>query len=200
MSGHRIGIYGGAFDPPHLAHLVLADRARQELALDEVVFVPCASQPLKGTCCVPGPQRLALTRLLVADRPEFRVSDVELGRGGVSFTVDTVAWFGEQYPQAQLWLLLGGDALADFPRWRAPRQIAEVARLGVADRPGSPLEQLLPELPEWLQPRVDRFVMPPLQIASRDLRGDLAAGRSVRYLVPDRVLAQIGKLGLYAGA
>lgn len=200
MNGRRRGIYGGAFDPPHLGHLVLADRARHELGLDEVVFVPCASQPLKGTCTAAGPQRLELTQLLVADRPEFCVSDVELSRGGVSYTVDTVAWFREQDPHAQLWLLLGGDALADFPRWRSPRQIAEVARLGVADRPGSTLERLLPDLPAWLQPRVDRFAMPLLNVASRDLRADLAAGRSTRYLIPDLVLARIGKLHLYGSA
>ena len=196
----RIGIFGGAFDPPHLGHLVLADRALAELALDEVCFVPCAAQPLKGHLVAEGELRLALTRLLVTGRPEFTVCDLELTRGGVSYTVDTVRQLHAARPQTEWWLLLGADALADFPRWRAPREILQHTRLGVAERPGSPLAELLPTLPAWLTEQVDPFAMPALAIASRDLRRDLAAGRSARYLLPAPVLEEIRKLRLYSSA
>lgn len=195
----RLGLYGGTFDPPHLAHLVAAERARDHLRLDQVWFVPCGTPALKGPPVASAAHRLEMTRLAVEERPEFVVSDIELCRGTVSYTIDTLRELCAAQA-GEWWLLLGADALADFPRWRDPEQIAAMARLAAVDRFGIELETVLARLPSALAERVDIVPMPRLQIASHELRADLAAGRSVRYLVPESVLAYALKHHLYGSA
>lgn len=195
----RIGLYGGTFDPPHLAHLVVADRAIEVLSLDELIVMPCGTPPLKASPGATPEQRLEMAGLAF-DRPDCTVSDLEVRRPGRSYTVDTLQQLLEERPPADWWLVVGADALADFGRWREPDRIVRLARLAVAQRPGTDLATALAELPEAARQRVDAVPVPRLDIASSDLRRAFATGLSARYLVPDPVRALVAKLCLYRDA
>lgn len=196
----RIGLYGGTFDPPHLAHLLVAERCAEALGLDQVLFVPCGQPALKGRAQAEGAHRLAMLELALADRPEFAVSPIEVERPGVSYMVDTLEALVGGRPEARWWLILGLDAVVDLPRWRSPQRILELASLAVVPRPGADVDGVLAALPAAVRDRLTLVPMPLLDLASRQLRGELAAGRSVRYLLPDPVIEYIAKHRLYADA
>jgi nicotinate-nucleotide adenylyltransferase len=196
----RLGVFGGTFDPIHLAHLVLAEQAREQLRLDQVLFMPAFIPPHKmGRTLSPPKVRLEMAELAVAGHPNFEVGDLELRRTGPSYTVDTLRTLREQHPSAELLLLLGGDSLADFPTWREPREILSLAKLGVMKREGSPP----PEQPTgWeaeLAERVTFIEAPLLAISGTDLRRRVSEGRSIRYFVPAAVEAFINANKLYQG-
>lgn len=187
----RLGLFGGTFDPPHLGHLALAEWARERLGLDRVLFVPAGIPPHKRRRA-PSPARVreALTRLAVRGNPAFRVSALELGRDGPSFTVDTLRALRRRHPGVRVFLLLGEDSLRDFPTWHDPRAIRALATLAVARRPGTARA-----------PRARRGVVwldnPGIALSSSAIRARARAGRSVRYLVPDPVAAYIARHRLY---
>lgn len=183
----RLGIFGGTFDPVHVGHLAIARAALEAVPLDRVLFVPARRSPLKDRGPFAGEaDRLAMLQLAIADEPRFAVLDDELEREGPSYTVDTIDRLaGED----ELFLILGSDALIDFPRWREPERIARLATLLVADRPGAPLPA--PDA------RVRVFDAPRLDISSRELRARAARGRSLRYLVPEAAWRHIEARGLY---
>jgi nicotinate-nucleotide adenylyltransferase len=190
----RIGLLGGTFDPPHLGHLLLAEAAREALALDRVVFVPARIPPHKrGRRVTPPATRLALLRAALRGSG-FSVSTVELDRPGPSYTVDTLERIAARGVPAELFLLVGADSLADLPTWRAPERILALARLVVAARPGAAAP---PRLARGLARRIVALGNPAVAIASSDLRARVAAGRSIRYLVPPAVERAIARLGLY---
>jgi nicotinate-nucleotide adenylyltransferase len=196
----RLGVFGGTFDPIHLAHLVLAEQAREQLRLDQVLFMPAFIPPHKmGRTLSPPKVRFEMAELAVAGHPNFEVGDLELRRTGPSYTVDTLRTLREQHPSAELFLLLGGDSLADFPTWREPREILSLAKLGVMKREGSPP----PEQPTgWeaeLAERVTFIEAPLLAISGTDLRRRVSEGRSIRYFVPAAVEAFINANKLYQG-
>jgi nicotinate-nucleotide adenylyltransferase len=192
----RIGLFGGSFNPPHVAHLAVAEAAREQARLDRVIWMPAAASPFKADEAVPAsPHRLAMARLATAGNPAFEVSDLEARRGGVSYTVDTVCALAEAYPAASLFLIIGGDSLAGFPRWRQPGEILEHARLVVYRRPGDRLDEA--DLPAWVLDRATFVDAPRIDLSSSDVRAMLAAGRSARYLVPDAVRAYARENGLY---
>ena len=185
----RVGIFGGTFDPVHVGHLAIANAALESVPLDRVVFVIARRSPLKER----GPagseaDRQAMLELAVAGEQRFSVSRVELDREGPSYTVDTL----EQLAGPDdLFLILGGDAIADFPRWKDPDRIAKLATLVVAERPGAPERAGNGSIIAFDAPRLD--------ISSRELRARAARGRSLRYLVPDPVWRHIEARGLYRG-
>lgn len=185
----RIGIFGGTFDPPHLGHWLAAVDAAEALALDEVIWVPAAQQPLKtGVVSADAAHRLAMTRLMVQGDKRFRVDAVELERGGLSFTIDTLRIFRERYPDAALFLLVGSDAAASLPKWREPEFIRLLAEIVVLARGGAataypPGVRVLPTR------RVD--------LSATEIRERVAAGRSIRGFVPDAVASYIAAHGLY---
>jgi nicotinate-nucleotide adenylyltransferase len=190
----RIGLFGGTFDPPHLGHLVLAEWARARLGLDRVVFMPAGTPPHKrGRRLTDAAHRLAMTRLAVRGNPAFSVSGLEARRVGPSFTVDTLQHFHARQPGARLYLLMGADSLADFPSWRGPGEIARLATLVVAARPG-PAD---PAQGAVARGRVVMLDNPLVAISSSALRSRVRAGRSLRYLVPDAVAAYVARHGLY---
>lgn len=202
----RIGLFGGTFDPPHFGHLVLAEWARVRLRLDRVVFVPAGTPPHKrGRRLTDAALRLALTRLSVRGNPAFTVSGFEARRAGPSFTVDTLRHFHARQPDARFYLLMGADSLADFPDWHEPGEIARLATLVVAARPGP--AGAMPRAPASSGARAfppagtrGRVVMldnPVVAISSSALRARARAGRSLRYLVPDAVAAYAARHGLY---
>jgi nicotinate-nucleotide adenylyltransferase len=181
----RIGVFGGTFDPIHIGHLAIANAVLDELDLDRVYFVPAARSPLKRDApAASAADRVAMLERALADEPRFAVSRTELDRDGPSFTVDTLeALRGE----GDLFLILGGDAYADFERWRDPARIRELATIVVAARPGAP------NAPEGVR----MLDTPLMDISSRELRARAARGKSLRYLVPLDVLRYIEERRLY---
>jgi len=187
----RLGVFGGTFDPPHLGHLLLAECAREALALDTVVFVPARVPPHRAPKRpLPADVRVRLLRAALHGTG-FAISTLELSRPGPSYTVDTLDEMKKKHDD--IWLLLGADSLLDLPTWRDPDGILARARLAVAARPGFPARRI----PARVQRRVDWLPNAPVDISSRDLRRRVADGRSIRFLVPDRVARLIERLGLY---
>jgi nicotinate-nucleotide adenylyltransferase len=187
----RLGVFGGSFDPPHHGHLIVAADAAEALALDLLLFVPAADPPHKpGAVVAAADLRLAMLRGATAGDPRFAVDDLELRRGGTSYTVDTLRELRAREPDAELVLLLGIDQFGAFEGWREPRTVARLARLGVLARQG--------ETPEPGGP----FAATPvpvtrIDISSTVIRERVAAGRSIRYLVPEAVRAIIEEARLY---
>jgi nicotinate-nucleotide adenylyltransferase len=183
----RVGVFGGTFDPVHVGHLAIALAALESVPLDRVLFVPVRRSPLKDRDPIAGvADRLAMLEAAISGEPRFALSRVELERDGVSYTVDTLEAL---QPEGDLFLILGGDALADLARWRRPDRIRELATLLVAARPGAPE-------PDPVH-RARAFDAPQLDVSSRELRARAARGLSLRYLVPDAVWEHIRKRGLY---
>ena len=200
MTTPRLGIYGGTFDPPHLGHLILAETAADTLRLDQVLFVPAGSPPHKATSSLrtSAEHRLAMVQLAIQGNPRFALSRVDLDRPGPHYTVDMLRLLGEAHPDSQLFFLLGADSLVDLPIWSRPRELYEIACLGVMRRPGvePDLLALEHELP-GLRRRVVWIDAPYIDIAASDLARRIAAGRSVRYQIPDDVCLYIEEHGLY---
>lgn len=190
----RIGVFGGTFDPPHVGHLRVAEAAREALGLDRVLWMPAATNPHKqGQAQSPPEHRLAMVRLATADHPAFEVSGLELDRSGASYTVDTLRALAAARPGVDWTLLVGGDSLASFARWREPEAILGLARLAVYPRPGVDLSAL----PADVLARAAILDAPLLDVSATAIRAMLKAGRSARYLVPDAVLAYADARALY---
>ena len=194
-----IGILGGTFNPPHMGHLVMAQEALDQLDLDRVVFMPVAVPPHKEAREDPGAEaRLELCRLAVAGDERFKVSSLEVDRGGASFTVDTLKELHDVEPEHELTFIVGGDMAQSLPAWREPETILALARLAVAEREGVRREDIARRL-ESLHDgsRVVFFDMPRIDVSSSAIRRRVAEGRPIRYLVPDSVAAAIAERGFY---
>lgn len=198
----RIGILGGTFNPPHVAHLVCAQEAHREFGLDQVLFVPASIPPHKPVEAEPGPHhRLELCRLAIDGDDRFAVSDMELQRDGPSYTVDTLKELSSQSPTNELFLILGGDIAAGLPEWREPERVLELATVAIAKRRGTPrgkVQQALDQLRGGDRARF--FAMPRIGISSTMVRRRVRAGQPIRYFVPDGVLEYIDTHGLYRTA
>ncbi len=195
----RLGIFGGTFDPIHYGHLILATEVRYALALDRVLFLPAGQPPHKqGWTVSPAVHRVAMTRLAIADDPAFELCLYDVERGGLSYTADTLEALAGRHRGAELYFLMGEDSLRDLPTWYQPARIVGLAELGVATRPGVALdlEAVLRAVPA-ARGRVHLVPMPPIGIASHDLRRRVQVGEPIRYLVPPAVEAYIAEHGLY---
>lgn len=195
----RIGVYGGTFDPVHLGHLILASELRHALSLDRVLFVPAGRPPHKtGQAIGDDRHRLAMLRLALVDDPAFALSTVDLDRAGTSYTADLLEILRSLLAPAKLYFLMGEDSLRDLPTWNEPTRIVALAELGVATRPGvdADLEAVLRAVPA-ARGRVHVVPMPPIGIASHDLRRRVRAGEPIRYLVPSAVEDYIAAHALY---
>jgi nicotinate-nucleotide adenylyltransferase len=199
----RLGIYGGSFDPVHLGHLLLAECCREQLRLDEVWLIPAAVPPHKqARQRASGKARLEMLELALAGSEHLRPSPMEIDRGGVSYTVETLAAIREQQPAAALFLLLGADALCDLPTWRDPARICELAVPAVVRRGGGP-EPDFSLLAPLISParlgeiRAAQVNMPLMELSSTDLRRRTALGQSLRYRTPRAVEKYIETHGLY---
>ncbi len=203
----RIGVFGGSFDPVHLGHLVVAESCREQAGLDRVVFVPAGVPPHKrDRRLAPAADRLAMLRLATGGHDAFEVSTVELDRGGVSYTVDTLAALAAAHPTATLRLILGPDALVDLPAWHEPARILALAeplaveRESLDDMTALAVDRRLADLfgAERLTRLVaERVRMPAIGIRASLIRERVATGRSIRFLVPRAVEAFIRTGGLY---
>lgn len=202
----RLGIFGGSFDPVHLAHLIVAEQCREQARLDRVLFVPAARPPHKpDRVLTPFHHRVEMLTLAISGHPAFAIDELEKDRPGPSYTVDTLELLRQRDASAELWLILGADSLVDLPRWYRPQRILELAGLLVVGRPGSPplaVEPLRMELGLTAEAllRIEMIAAPLIDIASRDLRKRIAEGRSVRYLMPRAVEAYVEEKRLYRPA
>lgn len=199
----RLGIFGGSFDPVHRGHLLLAECCAAQAKLDEVWFVPTAHQPLKPAGPVASDdERLAMLRLACEARPDYRISTIEIDRGGVSYTVDTLRAIRAEHVDAKLNFLMGADSLADLPHWHQPEEICQLATPLVVHRAETPEpdfdalgdlldEQRLDEIRQQLVP------MPPTPISSSQIRALIANGGGWQSLVPANVAEYISKNRLY---
>jgi nicotinate-nucleotide adenylyltransferase len=197
----RIGILGGTFNPPHIAHLICAQEAHLQLGLDRVVFMPAARSPFKTEEEEPGAEhRLELCRAAVASDRRFEVSAIELERPGPSYTVDTLEILHSQAPDNELFLIVGGDVAAGLPGWRRPERVLSLARLAVAERRGTPRESIESAL-EGLDggERAAFFRMPRIEVSSTMLRERIRSGDPISYLVPEGVRSYIERHHLYGG-
>jgi nicotinate-nucleotide adenylyltransferase len=203
LSAMRIGVFGGSFDPVHRGHVLLAECCRAQAALDRVLFVPAAHQPHKPhSPRASSADRLAMLELAIAGRPEFAASPLELERGGVSYTVDTLRAIAAKEPGAKLFLLLGADSLADLPTWREPAAICALATPLAVSRPGwaAPNVEALAGIatPEQLEEiRALRVEMPATPISSSGIQRLVAEGGEWQSLVPPAVAKYIVDRGLY---
>jgi nicotinate-nucleotide adenylyltransferase len=198
----RIGILGGTFDPPHLAHLAVAEEAREVLGLSRILFVPAGQPWQKADRAVsPGSIRVAMVERAIAGNPFFVVDPREVNRPGPSYTAETVAELTAETDD-ELWLILSAEALAGFATWRDPERILALARLCVVPREGAldaPLAGFRGRYPAAAV-RMAVLEHPRLAISSTAIRARVRAGRSIRYLVPDAVAALISEYALYTPA
>jgi nicotinate-nucleotide adenylyltransferase len=202
----RLGIFGGTFDPVHYGHLLLAESCREQLALDEVWFVPAAVPPHKQQrVLTPGAQRVEMLELALGGHAAFRVSLVELERGGVNYTVETLAQVRSLDAASELYFLMGADSLRDFPTWKEPARICQLATLVVVCRAGGGANEALDwsGLASLVSPRRLEEIqkcqveMPRIDLSSSEIRERVAAGRSIRYRTPKAVEKYIESHGLY---
>jgi len=201
----RIGLFGGTFDPPHHGHLLAASDAFEALALDRLIWIPAAEQPLKqGMQSASAADRLAMVRLLVGDDARFAVDPIEIERAGLSYTVETVEALRGRFPGDELVLLLGTDVLATFARWREPRRIASLARVAILHRAvnGGAVEKAAvvgavravtgDDLPAPVVLDTRR-----VDVSSTEIRERARDGRSLHGYVPDAVARYVREHALY---
>ena len=195
----NLGVMGGTFDPIHLGHLAVAEEAREVLKLDRILFVPAGQPPHKPAAEVTSVEhRLAMVEAAIADNPAFELSRIEIDRAGPSYTVDTLEALAADGDS--LTVILSAETFAELPTWHEPWRLFEAARVAVAPRWGYPAPD-----PDWLaatfpgrEGRVSYLEGPRLGVSSTALRDRVAAGRSIRYLVPQPVAAYIAANNLYA--
>ena len=196
----RVGILGGSFNPPHLAHLVCASEAAVQLELDRVLLTPVATAPHKDAEQDPGAhERLDLCRLAIEGDDRLGVCDLEVLRGGPSYTVDTLRELHARTPEDDLTFIVGGDIALGLPSWHEPQAVLGLARLAVAERSGAGRRDVAERLAEHFPdaPRPAFFDMPRMDISSSLIRRRVAHGLPIRYLVPDPVAERIARERLY---
>jgi nicotinate-nucleotide adenylyltransferase len=199
----RIGIFGGSFDPIHYGHLILAENCREQARLDQVWFVPSSIAPHKRDgATLTDRQRIELIQLAIGGHDAFVASDLELRRGGVSYTVETLSEIHEQNPLDELFILIGSDSLHQLDTWREPARICELAIPLVVGRPGAkPVDlELLSRFVgnDRLQAIMRYQITSPLiEISSTDIRQRVLQGRTIRYLTPRAVEKYIETQKLY---
>jgi nicotinate-nucleotide adenylyltransferase len=195
----RLGILGGTFNPPHVAHLVCAQEARHQLGLERVLLMPVSMPPHKEAADDPGPAvRLELCRLAAADEEGVEVSTLEVDRGGPSYTVDTLREIHALQPGDDLTFIVGADMASGLPGWREPEAVLALATIAVAGRSGVESEDVLARLePLGARERIAFFDMPRLDISSSGIRRRVAEGAPIRHLVPPAVAERIAADGLY---
>jgi nicotinate-nucleotide adenylyltransferase len=180
----KLALFGGSFNPPHIGHLIVIECVRDALHLDKIMFIPSAQTPNKhNTLLAPALARLAMTQLAVEHNPAFEVSDIELQRKGISYTIETINEISALYPRASLSLIIGADNLIEFETWKSPDDILAKVDLVVMTRPGYDLRSIDPKLN-----RIAKMVnVPAIGISSTDIRRRVKLGRSINYLVPPKV-------------
>lgn len=196
-----IGVFGGAFNPIHMGHLMMAEYMRTEFCLDKVLFIPVGKPPHKPDDELESAQhRYNLVKLAIEGNPFFEASDIELVRSGTSYTSDTLTELAEYYPDNKLAFICGADSIVHLPTWHDIRQIfekAEILAAGRSDTPDEEFRSMVRRFEEQYGARIRYSSMPLIEISSTQIRDRLKKGLSVRYMVPDRVLDYIQLHSLY---
>ena len=203
MTNDRLGILGGSFDPVHYGHLLLAEACREQCELDRVLLIPAAVSPHKqGQQRTPSKDRVQMLRLAIGGHERFSVSTIEIDRGGVSYTVETLAALAEKHPDSVFFFLMGADSLNELPTWREPKRLCALATPVVVRRAEAPepdfgaLSEIVDDerLGEIRRHQVE---MPIIELSSTDIRERVSAGKSIRYQTPRAVEKYIETHGLY---
>lgn len=195
----KLAIMGGAFNPVHIGHLVCAEEAVSQYGLDRVMFMPTGLPPHKEVEGDAGAEaRYLMAAIATATNPRFGVSRHEVDKKQVCYTVDTVRHFREKMPGTELFFITGADAVLEILEWKDPGELLAMAKLIAATRPGYPLDRLSEATAKFLeQNQVGIMEVPAIGVSSSMIRERLAAGKSIRYLVPHGVEQFIYKEGLY---
>lgn len=194
----KIGLMGGTFDPIHIGHLVTAEYAREQYALDKVIFIPSCNPPHKRARVVTDAQmRMEMVQLATITNFDFAISDVEIKRGGYSYTYDTVCYFNELYgDRARLYFITGADAIVEIITWKNADALIRSCEFIAATRPGYCLDTIN-SLPPVYREKIHFMEIPALAISSTDIRERVREGKTVKYLLPEGVETYIKKHGLY---
>ena len=195
----RVGILGGAFNPPHVGHLVCAQEALVQLELEKVVFMPVGQAPHRELDDDPGAEaRLQMVELAAGDDARFATSRAELDRPGPSYTADTLRELREKATGDELFLILGGDQAAALPSWHEPETVLSLATVAVVERSNWSRNAIGIKIGRLRGAERIRYLdMPIIQISSSGIRRRVSEGKPIRYLVPDKVANYIGANGLY---
>jgi nicotinate-nucleotide adenylyltransferase len=196
----RVGIFGGTFDPLHIAHLILADEASYTLSLDQVLWMLTPNPPHKTEWEItPVDQRLSMLESSVADNPNFIVSRIDVTRPAPHFAVDTMSLLREEYPESKFFYLMGGDSLHDLPTWERPREfIDKCDGFGVMRRPDDDVDiEAMTHLFPEIRGKIKFVEAPLLSISAREIRKRVKLGMPYRYFVPGSVFELIQKMNLY---
>ena len=190
----NVGLFGGTFNPPHMAHLVAAESVRDQLRLEKVIFIPAAIPPHKlHERIVPAHHRLQMVKLATGNNPLFEVCDIELRRKGPSYTIDTICELKKKSPDYVLHFVMGIDLLIDFGGWKSPDKILEECKIVAMNRPGFDLAMVDKDL----LLRVEVVNVPSVDISSTSIRRRVQSGRSIKYLVPSSVEEDIRSNSIY---
>lgn len=191
---NKYGIFGGTFNPPHIAHSIVADNVRQQLNLDKIIFIPSGNPPLKES--IPAKHRLSMAKLAFGTDKNFEVSEIEIeDTEDKSYTVNTLRKLKIKYEntETELYLVIGMDNLIDLPNWKDPEKLFELANIVVINRPGNNKDDARKDFREKAM-----FVdVPDLEISSRMIRRNISEEKSIKYLVCNTVEEYIEKNGLY---
>ena len=200
MQKRRIGIMGGTFDPIHIGHLVTADFIMNSIELESVIFIPTGKPPHKLSGKMASAQdRYNMTVLATSDNPSFTVSDIEIRRSGLSYTIDTLKKLQEMYSVAEFYFIVGTDAVAEIPNWERADGLLQYCSFVAATRPGfaSSVEKVIEFFGDRGNGKIIQIDTPELEISSTDIRERVGSRRSFKYIVPTSVEQYIKKEGLY---
>ena len=199
MKCDRIGVMGGTFNPIHMGHLIIAEEGRQQFQLPKVLFVPAYITPNKEVRGATAEERLKMVRLATANNPYFEVSDMEIKRKGRSYTVDTLRRLKDRYgPRCTVYFISGTDTVADLPNWHEPEEVLKLCKFVGAVRPGctDSFREVIHSFGR-LGENILPLIVPAVDISSSAVRRRLAAGKSVRYMIPEEVYAYIKEKRVY---
>lgn len=200
MTGKGIGILGGTFDPVHIGHLCMADAVYKYMNLEQVMFIPAYVAPHKvGMDIAPADDRYAMTKLAIEPYSYFTVSDLELRRSGVSYTVDTLRELHRQYPEKQLYFIIGADSVEQLHTWNSIEEMLQLATFIGAGRPGYEgiMDNVVKNLGEEVRQHIMLLNTPEYDVSSTDIRERIREGASLMNLVPKVVEDYIYAHGLY---
>ncbi len=201
MKAKKVGILGGTFNPVHMAHLIIAETAREEVGLDDILFVPSGCSYLKDAAeILPARDRVNMTGLAIEDNPHFALSTIEIDREGNSYTSETLAELKERYPQQEYYLIMGADNLFTMEEWKNAELIFQNAKILAAvrgDKKRADMEEKIAELQEKYGADISLLSVRSVDISSSVIRQKVAAGGSIRYMVPEKVREYILKNHLY---
>lgn len=197
----KIGVMGGTFNPIHMGHLTLAQRAMEDAGLDEIWLIPAGCPYLKqGTEVLSGEERFKMTELAILGNNRMKCLDIEIKRSGYTYSYETLEQLREMYPEDAFYFIFGADCLFTIEKWKYPERIFAACTVLVAVRNGASvteMEQKIAELTEKYHAQIQLLPFLNLEISSTELRERIRQGKSVRYLVPDNVIAYIDEMKFY---